>query len=346
MRSISLHRQTSTALALIMIGAVVQADQVNFERRVVPAQVVKGRFIMQGSPQLTYPGVPAGSTVIEHAQSKPTTPGDKTRPRADAPRPGGVTSLLLREDPSVQAEFDATGANGERGLMAGVGDPDEPRSSAVTRPTSATPTPAVQTFALPEAPAPIEVREIPGSAPHATNPPAAKEVALPISRATNLPAKQAIVVPGDHAAPVRVANAAPTQHVPPREVRATAGGAAKSERPNAAAAPMRVAATEPPAARPDPAAPSAPVQFEFAVKEGDRLSIALRDFLKTQKKRMQWNTRTDFVIEHPYKVARNTLAETLTDVLREYRLSATIWQGNGVVEIFMQNGEINNEPTQ
>ena len=61
---------------------------------------------------------------------------------------------------------------------------------------------------------------------------------------------------------------------------------------------------------------------------------------------MQWNTRTDFVIEHPYKVARNTLAETLTDVLREYRLSATIWQGNGVVEIFMQNGEINNEPTQ
>ena len=346
MRSISLHRQTSTALALIVISAVVQADQVNIERRVVPAQVVKGRFIMQGSSQLTYPGVPAGAAVIEHAQSKPTTPGDKTRPGADAPRPGGVTSLLLREDASVQAEFDATGANGERGLMAGVGDPDEPRSSAVTRPTSATPTPAVQTFALPEAPAPIEVREIPGSAPHATNPPAAKEVALPISRATNLPAKQAIVVPGDHAAPVRVANAAPTQHVPPREGRATAGGAAKPERPNAAAAPMRVAATEPPAARPDPAAPSAPVQFEFAVKEGDRLSIALRDFLKTQKKRMQWNTRTDFVIEHPYKVARNTLAETLTDVLREYRLSATIWQGNGVVEIFMQNGEINNEPTQ
>lgn len=340
MRSISLHRQTSTALALIMIGAVVQADQVNFERRVVPAQVVKGRFIMQGSPQLTYPGVPAGSAVIEHAQNKPTTSGDKTRPRADAPRPGGVTSLLLREDPSVQAEFDATGANGERGLTAGVGDPDEPRSSDVTRPSSATPTPAVQTFALPEAATPIEVREIPGSAPHATNPPAAKEVALPISRATNLPAKQAIVVPGDHAAPVRLANAAPTQHVPPREVRATAGGAAKSERPNAAAAPMRVAATEP------SAAPSAPVQFEFAVKEGDRLSIALRDFLKTQKKRMQWNTRTDFVIEHPYKVARNTLAETLTDVLREYRLSATIWQGNGVVEIFMQNGEINNEPTQ
>ena len=51
----------------------------------------------------------------------------------------------------------------------------------------------------------------------------------------------------------------------------------------------------------------------------------------------------DFMIEHPYRVSTNSLVDTLSVVLKEYRLSATFFQGNDVIEVFMNNGELGNE---
>jgi ferredoxin len=62
-------------------------------------------------------------------------------------------------------------------------------------------------------------------------------------------------------------------------------------------------------------------------------------FLKANGMRMQWNTRADFVIQHPYVIGAATFQDALREVLTPYGLSATVWQGNSVVEIFTRNGE-------
>ncbi len=77
----------------------------------------------------------------------------------------------------------------------------------------------------------------------------------------------------------------------------------------------------------------------FSVAAGQQLSAAMRAFLRKHDKRMQWSTRADFVIEHPYRVTREELNATLEEVLAAYGLSATIWEGNGVVEIYQTGAE-------
>ena len=345
MKSISLHRQASALLVLALASMSAFADEPRIERRVVPAQLVNGQFIMQGSEQPTYPGLPVGAQVMDRPASAPIAPSpaqtDGYRAPPEIPRASGAATGPVVDAGARPADTNASGNVGEAWVrMAGGGDLDELLARAAHQHSTAAP--AGQAFALPDAPASMDVRALPRPVPQLALAATSKEGILPALTPSNVLSTQAVAIPSNRRALARAATAPVGEHGSQPLATARAGGRATP----AARTPTRVAATASTAVRNDPAAVRSSTAFEFALKEGDRLSIAMREFLKGQQQRMQWNTRTDFVIEHPYKVARATLAQTLTDVLREYRLSATIWQGNGVVEIFMQNGEINNESTQ
>ena len=79
--------------------------------------------------------------------------------------------------------------------------------------------------------------------------------------------------------------------------------------------------------------------IKFSVAPNQTLSSALRAYVIASGKRMQWNTRADFVIDHPYEVAGKEFADTLGTVLGPYGLTATIWDANLVVEIQQRNAE-------
>ncbi len=78
---------------------------------------------------------------------------------------------------------------------------------------------------------------------------------------------------------------------------------------------------------------------EFSVLEGQTLSEALRGYVARHRMRLQWNARTDKVIDHPYMVKGRTFEDVLEAVIRPYGYSANIWDGNAVVEIYVAQGE-------
>ncbi len=78
---------------------------------------------------------------------------------------------------------------------------------------------------------------------------------------------------------------------------------------------------------------------KFSVTSGDLLSAALNGYLKSNGMTMQWNTRSDFVIQHTYALDGDKYQDVLKNVLSSYGLSATVWEGNNVVEIYTTNGE-------
>ena len=77
----------------------------------------------------------------------------------------------------------------------------------------------------------------------------------------------------------------------------------------------------------------------FSVLEGQTLSEALRGYVTRHRMRLQWNARTDKVIDHPYMVKGRTFEEVLEAIIRPYGYSANIWDGNAVVEIYVAQGE-------
>lgn len=69
------------------------------------------------------------------------------------------------------------------------------------------------------------------------------------------------------------------------------------------------------------------------VRDNQRLSMALADFLQAQGWRLEWESPSDFVIRRGYVVRGENLRAVLMDTLSEYRLSAVLYGGNRVVAV-------------
>ncbi|MDE3009835.1 MAG: TrbG/VirB9 family P-type conjugative transfer protein [Pseudomonadota bacterium] len=71
----------------------------------------------------------------------------------------------------------------------------------------------------------------------------------------------------------------------------------------------------------------------FEVRDNQRLSQALGNFLETLGWRLEWESQSDFVVRRGYVVRAPTLKQVLLQTLGEYRLSAVLYSGNLVVAV-------------
>lgn len=87
------------------------------------------------------------------------------------------------------------------------------------------------------------------------------------------------------------------------------------------------------------ASPKRPMNLSFSVKTGEKLSSVLTEFVKQNGYTLQWNSTKDFVVQHAYSIRGQTFENILREVIAPYSLSATVWEGNTVVEIYARTGE-------
>ena len=381
MRSIFLHRPASrlcwgiVGLGLATSGLVF-ADESGIETRHVPTQIIGEQIIVRGSSQPTYPGKQDDESTLNvlsgpsNVQARPV-PVDRKADAEQASEPvtlaaegidrdhlkfglppsenrGWVNFDPLNFQPPAFMLVDATIAVTLREMQTRSGIPAKELDAKLDAKS-------VRSFPMKESPPIVVTQNFPKTDDtSAAGEPAAVAVHLPTSGGTNFPVAKPVVVRISNAMGAEMATVTPkagpnapaatTKQRPASAPPIASTNGAKSggisTTPLAETRPLRVARVEPPT---QPVATASPKVAEFNVKEGDHLSDALRQFLQLHNKRLQWNTRADFMIEHPYRVSTNSLVDTLSVVLKEYRLSATLFQGNDVIEVFMNNGELGNE---
>ncbi len=77
----------------------------------------------------------------------------------------------------------------------------------------------------------------------------------------------------------------------------------------------------------------AATELRLDVRDNQRLSQALAQFLETQGWRLEWESASDFVVRRGYTVRGNNLRQVLLEALGEYHLSAVLYSGNLVVAV-------------
>ncbi len=78
----------------------------------------------------------------------------------------------------------------------------------------------------------------------------------------------------------------------------------------------------------------------LTVAAGERLSGALVRFLQASGLHLRWNARTDYVAQHSYWIAGESIDETVRAALLPHGLSGTLWEANQVLEVHAGSAEV------
>ena len=109
--------------------------------------------------------------------------------------------------------------------------------------------------------------------------------------------------------------------------------AAADARPAVPAGTGRASAAAPAALAAAGGAAARSPELIFEVRDNQRLSQALGQFLETQGWRLEWESQSDFLVRRGYVVRAPDLRQVLLQALGGYRLSAVMYSGNLVVAV-------------
>jgi hypothetical protein len=80
-------------------------------------------------------------------------------------------------------------------------------------------------------------------------------------------------------------------------------------------------------------------RLRFEVKDGQRLSDALRTFLKAGNWDLSWEAGSDVILDKGFVSAGTDIKAIMDDVLPNFRMHAVIHRGNNTV-VIMSNASI------